>query len=175
MIWDSRKAATPQYRIGAVHTGAVGAPRWNPDARSQVYSGGRGDRVLKLINTRAIAADGSPQARSDNPLVHINASTGSVITGIAAPRGTREVLTSHGADGGHLQLRNATTLKQIGTYCAPLCSESVDCMAMSPDGKRVVGVQNDALKFWLVWPPTEARKRKRSETPTSAIDDEVLR
>ena len=146
-IWDARNAGSPRYTLPQIHNGAVSSLAWNPEKSSTIFSGGS-DGVLRLVDIVGNAAVGK------SPVV-LTANTRHPITGIVAPNGAGEVVTSH-RGVLELQLRNTSNFSSIGVFTASsmLGMGGINCLTLAPDRECVCGAAEDeTLKFWRVFRP----------------------
>jgi WD40 repeat protein len=163
-VWDYRMPTQPRYLFDKLHAGPVRSAAWNPEYRYKFFTGGERDGLLRLVNTHAAVADGSPKPRiaSTSP-VEVTVNTGSSVNSIICPPNSGEVLTAQSA--GHMQLRSTQTLAPIGRFHSPDHIESISCATLSPDMRTICAAQNENLKFWCVF---DGRRGNEVERPVTA-------
>ncbi|TVT99215.1 hypothetical protein EJB05_55430, partial [Eragrostis curvula] len=153
-VWDPRYEK-PMLKYKE-HTAAVKAIAWSPHQRDLLASGGGiEDSCIRFWNTA-----------TNTQLTCID--TGSQVCNLVWSKSLNELVSTHGYTQNQINVWRYPTMAKVATLTGH--TDRVLYLAISPDGQNVVtgaGGDDEALRFWNLFPPTKSQSSDRLSCPGS--------
>merc|ERR1719457_27951 len=148
LVWSLKRDQNPMFRF-TQHCAAVKAIAWSPHQHGLLASGGgTADRCIRFWNTL-----------TNQPLQHVD--TGSQVCNLAWSKHSSELVSTHGYSQNQILLWKYPSLTQVAKLTGH--SFRVLYLATSPDGEAIVtGAGDETLRFWNVFPKSQARRESKS-------------
>eukprot|EP00796_Vickermania_ingenoplastis_P004167 gene4167-3008_t len=164
-VWDGRRSSTPRYEMRGVHSGAVSVLQWNPQRSRRLLSGGDDGSRGRPAELNAAATTMQSLTRAHKTLYPI--------TGVVWKPDGDKIVTSHSGKG-HLQLRQADTFQNLGSFSAVDTDASLSCLTLAPNGEHVCAAQEDeTLKMWHSVRGASVLSRSQHEIVASTPSDSI--
>lgn len=142
MIWNIQNK-DPQAKFSD-HKAAVKAIGWSPHQHGLLASGGgTADRWIKFWNTLT--------------LQHVHSiDTGSQVWNLTFSKNVNEIVSTHGYSLNQIIVWKYPSMTKVATLTGH--TYRVLYLSLSPDGQTIVtGAGDETLRFWNVFPPSEAK------------------
>jgi cell division cycle 20-like protein 1 (cofactor of APC complex) len=126
------------------HCAAVKAIGWSPHQHGLLATGGgTADRCIKFWNTLTL-----------QPIHSID--TGSQVWNLTFSKNVNEIVSTHGYSLNQIIVWKYPTMQKVATLTGH--TYRVLYLSLSPDGQTIVtGAGDETLRFWNVFPPSEAK------------------
>lgn len=138
------------------HNAAVKAIGWSPHQHGLLASGGgTADRCIKFWNTMTL-----------QPVHSID--TGSQVCNLTFSKNVNEIVSTHGYSLNEIIVWKYPSMTKVATLTGH--TYRVLYLSLSPDGQTIVtGAGDETLRFWNVFPPSEAKSNTIFGSSTSSF------
>ena len=138
------------------HNAAVKAIGWSPHQHGLLASGGgTADRCIKFWNTMTL-----------QPVHSID--TGSQVCNLTFSKNVNEIVSTHGYSLNEIIIWKYPSMTKVSTLTGH--TYRVLYLSLSPDGQTIVtGAGDETLRFWNVFPPSEAKSNTLFGSSTSSF------
>ena len=144
-VWSAHSYDRPCGKYTS-HTAAVKALAWSPHQHGLLVSGGgTADRCIRSWNTLT------------NSMTDC-VDTGSQVCNLLFSKTVDELVSSHGYSQNHVFIWKYATMRKLATLSGH--TSRVLYLAASNDGETIVtGAGDETLRFWKVFPHTQAKSQ----------------